>query len=111
MANAFKSYTKASVGITTTDVYTVPGATTSTVIGFALANRTGSGTVYANVLVDKSDVSADDIYLIRNAALYDGSGFEFNAGNKICLETGDKIQVSANTADSVDIIVSVLEQT
>lgn len=109
MANAFKSYTKASVGITTTDVYTVPGATTATVIGFALANRTGGNTVYANVLVDKS--TGDDIYLIRNAALYDGSGFEFNGGNKICLETGDKIQASSDTESSVDIIVSVLEQT
>jgi hypothetical protein len=108
MANTFKSYTKASVGAVLTDVYTVPGATTATVIGFALANRTGSGTVYADVIVNKS--SGDDVYIIRNASLYDGSGFEFNAGNKIVLETGDKIQVQSDTSSSVDIIVSVLEQ-
>lgn len=108
MANTFKSYTKASVGISTTDVYTVPGATTSIIIGFVLANRVG-GTVYADVLINK--VSLDDVYMIKNAALYDGSAFEFNAGNKIILEAGDKVQVVSDTSSSVDIMVSVLEQT
>ena len=55
MANTFKSYTKASVSTSTVDIYTVPSATTTIVIGVALANRLGTGTVYADIIVDKAD--------------------------------------------------------
>ena len=110
MANTFKSYTKASIGTSTQDVYTVPGATTTVVIGFCLSNRTGAS-VTADVYIDKADVSADDVYIVKSILIPDGSLYDFNAGNKIILETGDKIQVTSNTASSVDVIVSVLEQT
>ena len=42
MANLFKSYTKANIGASVSDVYTVPGATTSVIIGLCLANTTAS---------------------------------------------------------------------
>ena len=42
MAQVFKNYTSASVGTSPTTVYTVPGATTSIVIGLNLANRSAS---------------------------------------------------------------------
>ena len=108
MANTFKSYTKASIGTSTQDVYTVPGATTSVVIGFCLSNRTGSS-VTADVFIDKS--TGDDVYIVKGILIPDGSLYDFNAGNKIILQTGDKIQVTSSTASSVDVIVSVLEQT
>lgn len=110
MANTFKSYTKSSVGVSTTDVYTVPASTTSVVIGCNLSNITGDQ-VTANLIINKFDGAADDVYLIRNIPIPNGSSFEFSAGNKIILETGDKIQISSDTASSVDAIVSVLEQT
>lgn len=108
MANTFKSYTDNSIGTTVADVYTVPSSTTAVVIGCNLSNRTGNQ-VNADLIISK--VSGDDIYLIRNIPLPNGSAYEFNAGNKIVLETGDKIQVQSDTASSVDAIVSVLEQT
>ena len=108
MANTFKSITKASVGTVTQDVYTVPGATTTVVIGFCLSNRTGSN-VTADVFIDKS--TGDDVYIVKGILIPDGSLYDFNAGNKIILQTGDKIQVTSSTASSVDVIVSVLEQT
>jgi len=108
MANTFKSITKASIGTSTQDVYTVPGATTSVVIGFCLSNRTGSS-VTADVFIDKS--TGDDVYIVKGILIPDGSLYDFNAGNKIILQTGDKIQVTSSTASSVDVIVSVLEQT
>lgn len=110
MANSFKSYTKADIGATTTDVYTVPASTIAVIIGCTLANTTGDQ-VNASLIINKSDVNADDVYLVKNIPLPNGSSFEFNAGNKIILETGDKIQVTSDTATSVDAIVSVLEQT
>ena len=110
MANTFKSYTKASIGVSTTDAYTVPSSTTAVVIGCNLSNKTGNQ-INASLIINKFDGNADDVYLIRNIPIPNGSSFEFSAGNKIILETGDKIQVISDTASSVDAIVSVLEQT
>ena len=45
MANTFKLKTKANVGITTQNVYVVPSATTTVVIGITLANVSGAGSV------------------------------------------------------------------
>lgn len=109
MANTFKSYTKASVGASTQDAYTVPAATTTVVIGMVLSNRTGDQ-ITCDVTLDKSDVSADDVYLIRNLLIPNGSSFEYISGSKLIMETGDKIQVISNTASSLDVTVSVLEQ-
>ena len=110
MANTFKSYTKASIGTSLVDVYTVPVSTTAVVIGCNLSNRTGDQ-VNANLFINKADAGADDIYLVRNIPIPNGSAFEFNAGNKIILVAGDKIQVSSDVVTSVDAVVSVLEQT
>jgi hypothetical protein len=110
MANTFKSYTKASIGTSLTDVYTVPAGTTSVVIGCNLSNRTGDQ-INVSMLINKADVSSDDVYLVRNIPIPNGSAFEFNAGNKIILVAGDKIQITSDVASSVDVIMSVLEQT
>lgn len=108
MANTFKSYTKASIGTATQDVYTVPGSTTSAVIGFCLTNRTSSS-VTADVFIDKT--TGDDVYIVKGIELPTGTLYDFNAGNKIILETGDKIQITSSALSSVDAIVSVLETT
>ena len=110
MANTFKSYTKAQIGTSQQDVYTVPGSTTSVVIGFCLTNITANN-ITADVFVNKSDVSADDVYIVKSLLVPSGTLYDFNAGNKIILETGDKIQITSSTESSVDVIVSVLEQT
>lgn len=110
MANIFKSYTEASVGTSTTSVYTVGAGKTAVVIGCNLSNRTGD-LINASLLINKSVASGlDDVYLIRNIPIPNGSSFEFNGGNKIILEAGDAIDVVSDTASSVDVIISVLEQ-
>ena len=45
MPNTFKLKTKANVGVTTSDVYVVPAATTTVVIGVTLANTSGQSTM------------------------------------------------------------------
>ena len=42
MANTFKVKTKAAVGTSAGTVYTVPGSTTTVVLGLILGNVTGS---------------------------------------------------------------------
>lgn len=110
MANTFKSYTKASIGTTVTDAYTVPAATSSVCIGLNVANRTGDQ-IFVDVILYKADVAQSDIYLIKNIPIPNGSSYEFIAGSKLVMETGDKIQIQSDTASSVDVLTSVLEQT
>lgn len=109
MANTFKSYTKASLGTVTSDVYTTPGGTTTILIGITMSNSLGSGTVYGDVILNKS--VGDTVYMIRNVPLYDGASFTLANTGKVILNTGDKIQARSNTNSSVDLVLSVLEQT
>lgn len=108
MANLFRSYTDTAIGTTEQTAYTVPANTVAVVIGLNVANITGNQ-VNVDLRVDKA--SGDDVYLVKNIPIPNGSSFEFNAGNKFVLQTGDAIKVTSDTASSVDVLVSVLEQT
>ena len=106
MANNFKLKTKASVGVTTVGIYTVPGATTTTILGITLANVSGSG---INVTVGIARTVADDVSIIRNVPIPQGSSLEFMAGNKIVLEPDDEVNVKSDVLNSLDISLSILE--
>lgn len=108
MANTFKSFTDTAVGTSLATAYTVPSGTVAVVIGLNVANITGNQ-INVDLKVDKA--SGDDIFLVKNIPIPNGASFEFNAGNKFVLQTGDAIKVQSDTASSVDVIVSVLEQT
>lgn len=101
MANTFKNYTSASVGTSPVTTYTVPSATTSVMIGCNLANTTASQI--------KVDVQAAGVYLAKGIPLPSGSAISVLDG-KVILETTDTVVVTSDTATSVDVIVSVLEQ-
>jgi hypothetical protein len=108
MANTFKLKTKANVGVTTTGVYTVPAATTTTVIGITLANTSGSS---INVGVGVSRVTSDSVKLLKDAPIPQGSTLEFMQGNKIVLEATDTLTVVSDTSSSLDASITILELT
>ena len=108
MANTFKLKTKANVGITTQNVYVVPSATTTVVIGITLANTSGSGCI---VGVGITRPSTDDVKLLKNAPIPQGSSLEFMSGNKVVLETADSITVDSDTNNSVDATLTIMEIT
>ena len=108
MANTFKLKTKASVGVTKQTVYTVPNATTTTVIGITLANVSGSN---VNVGVGVSRQSQDDVNLMKNVPIPQGSTLEFMQGNKIVLEATDQLTVLSDVASSLDVAVTIMEST
>ena len=108
MANTFKLKTKANVGISTVGIYTAPAATTTVVIGITMANTSGSG---VNVGVGITRASAEDIKLLKNAPIPQGSSLEFMAGNKIVLETTDTLTVDSDTNNSVDAALTIMEIT
>ena len=108
MANLFRSYTDTAIGTSEQTAYTFTANTDAVVIGLNVANITGNQ-VNVDLRVDKA--SGDDVYLVKNIPIPNGASFEFNAGNKFVLQTGDAIKVTSDTASSVDVLVSVLEQT
>ena len=108
MANTFKLKTKANVGITTQNVYVVPSATTTVVIGITLANTSGSGCL-VGVGITRS--STDDVKLLKNAPIPQGSSLEFMAGNKVVLETADTITVDSDQNNSIDASLTIMEIT
>ena len=102
MANTFANYTKASIGTTGQGVYTVPSGTTSVMIGLNLSN-----TVATQVT---ADVLLNGTYIVKNVPIPSGSSLDA-LGGKIILETSDNVVVESDTANSLDVILSVLEQT
>ena len=108
MANTFKLKTKANVGITTQNVYVVPSATTTVVIGITLANISGGGCL---VGVGITRPSADDVNVLKNVPIPQGSSLEFMQGNKIVLETTDTITAESNVNNSVDLALTIMEIT
>ena len=106
MANDFKLKTKASVGVTTENVYVVPLNKTATVIGITLCNTSGSG---INVGVGVTRVTEDDIKILKNVPIPQGSSLEFMQGNKVVLEATDTLTVNSDTNSSLDIALTILE--
>lgn len=101
MANTFKNYTTSSVGESASTVYTVPAGTTAILIGCNLANRTGS-----QVTVD---VQVGSTYLVKGAPVPSGSALSVLDG-KVIMEATETLVVTSSDASSVDVILSVLEQ-
>ena len=108
MANTFKLKTKANVGVTTSNVYAVPSATTTVVIGVTLANTTGSS---INVGVGITRASTDDVNLMKNVPIPQGSSFEFMGGNKVVLEATDTFTAESDVNNSLDVALTIMEIT
>jgi len=108
MANTFKLKTKANVGVTTSNVYAVPSATTTVVIGVTLSNTSGSS---INVGVGITRASTDDVHLMKNVPIPQGSSFEFMGGNKIVLETTDTFTAESDVNNSLDVALTIMEIT
>ena len=108
MPNNFKLKTKASVGATIENVYVVPAATTTTVIGITLANVSGGG---INVGVGITRASADDVSVLKNVPIPQGSSLEIMQGNKIVLETTDTLTATCDVNNSLDVSVTIMEMT
>lgn len=113
MANTFKNNTKSSlVTAAITDpsatVVTTGGTATLIILSILVSNKTGSS-ANADVYLDRA--TGDDVYLIRNAPIPAGSTLEIISGNKVILQSSDKLQARGDTASALDMTVSYLEQT
>ena len=119
MANTFKVVSHdvmpASSG-TPDDLYTTPGSTTTVVLGIMVANVHSSQVTASVKLV--SDTSGGGraatnttTFLVKDAPVPVGSSLELLSGNKVVLETTDKIQIDCSVADKVSVTMSIMEIT
>ena len=119
MANTFKVVSHdvmpASSG-TPEDLYTTPGSTTTIVLGMVLANvHTSQVTASVKLVSDTSGggraATKTTTFLLKDAPIPVGSSLEFLSGNKVVLETTDKIQIDCSVADKVSVSMSIMEIT
>jgi len=119
MANTFKVVSHdvmpASSG-TPEDLYTTPGSTTTVILGMVLANvHTSQVTVSVKLVSDTSGggrtATNTTTFLLKDAPLPVGSSLEILAGNKVVLETTDKIQIDCSVADKASVTMSIMEIT
>lgn len=105
MASNFKSYVTSGIGVANTTIYTSTASTT--VIGFSLANIS-SGAITASAFVSKN--GGGTAYIVKDAPVpFGGSMVAVGSEQKVVLEVGDTMNVYANTASSMDAIISTLE--
>jgi hypothetical protein len=117
MANTFKVVSHdvmpASSG-TPEDLYTAPGGTTTIILGMVLANvHTSQVTASVKLVSDTSGGGRSETntttFLLKDAPIPVGASLEILAGNKVVLETTDKIQIDCSVADKVSVTMSMME--
>jgi len=100
MANVFTN-AKGVSSIAGVAIYTVPNNTTGVIIGLTLSNTTNQG---VNVTATLESTS-----IITNVPIPAGASLSVLDG-KIIATAGEVITVSSTTESSVDVIISLLEQ-
>ena len=116
MANTFKLVTNdampSSAG-TPLALYTVPGSTTTVVLGLRLANVDGS-TRTASVKLTSGTAGSNpnsnsDLWLLKDSPIPAGSSLEVMGGAKVVLQTTDDILIDCDTAAKIDAAMSIME--
>ena len=108
MANTFKNAWSENVPASQTDIYTVSSGTT-VLIGLTLSNSSANDITATVDLYDNS--ATNSITLLNAVSIPKNTALEVMRGNKIVLETSDKIQVTASATSSLNVFASVLEIT
>ena len=119
MANTFKVVSHdvmpASSG-TPEDLYTAPSSTTTIILGMVLANvHTSQVTTSVKLVSDTSGggrtATNTTTFLLKDAPIPVGGSIEILAGNKVVLETTDKIQIDCSVADKTSVTMSIMDIT
>ena len=104
MAQNFRRYSSNNVGTSPATVFTANSY--DTVIGISLSNVTASSIAVDCYIND----GADDIYLVKGAPIPSGSSLQVvDGGAKFVVESGDALKVVSDTASSLDVWVSTVD--
>tara|TARA_E500000178_G_C16483861_1_gene514284 strand:- start:36 stop:362 length:327 start_codon:yes stop_codon:yes gene_type:complete len=104
MAQNFRRYTSNDVGTGAATLFTANSY--DTVVGISVANVTASA-VNASVYINDG---SNDIYLIKDAPIPAGSSLQvLDGGAKFVVQSGDALKVISDTASSLDVWVSTVD--
>ena len=104
MANDFKNAQQTNV-TTQTTVYTAPASKDSIILELDVANVTTSAVTASVKLYDTSDSAF--AHIVKDAPIPSGSSLQVISGQKVILETGDYVCITASGA--CDVVCSILE--
>ena len=104
MAQNFRRYTNNNVGTTAATSFTANSF--DTVVGISVANITASA-VNASVFINDG---TNDIHLIKDAPIPSGSSLQvLDGGAKFVMQSGDALKIVSDTASSLDVYVSAVD--
>tara|TARA_R100001440_G_scaffold26193_1_gene42624 strand:- start:119 stop:442 length:324 start_codon:yes stop_codon:yes gene_type:complete len=104
MAQNFRNNLQSAVG--TSEVTLITGSDFDAVIGIRLCNILTS-----TIEVDVYIVNSGNKYLAKGVVIPPNSAIELiQGGSKIVLKSGDVLKAVSNTASSVDIVTSFINQ-
>ena len=104
MAQNFRNNLQRNVG--TSEVTLITGGDFDAVIGIRCCNVTTS-TILVDVFIENS---SNDHFLAKNVSVPPNSAIELiQGGAKIVLKNGDILKANSNTASSLDIITSFID--
>ena len=110
MANTFKLNTKAGGAVAAnTDITVLTASTTTILIGLTIANKV-TNSVTADVKLESSTAGNANVNIGQNLPIPSGGSLAALAG-KIVMNTGDVLKVQSDTANSIDIVLSIMEIT
>jgi len=104
MAQNFRNNLQRNVG--TSEVTLITGGDFDAVIGIRCCNVSSTATI----LVDVYIVNSSNHYLAKNVNIPPNSAIELiQGGAKIVLKNGDVLKAVSNTASSLDIVTSFID--
>ena len=104
MAQNFRRYTSNDVGTSAATLFTANSF--DTVVGISVANVTTSA-VNASVYINDG---SNDIYLVKDAPIPVGSALQvLDGGAKFVVQNNDALKVVSDTASSLDVWVSTVD--
>lgn len=111
MANTFKNAFASDINHSAyVDLYTVPSATTTIVLGLTLCNKTANAVDVTVQIQDTSD-SNNDFQVLDIVSIPARTTLEVMAGQKYVLETTDVLRVKSGTASALDATLGIMEIT
>ena len=104
MAQNFRRYTSNAVGTSPATLFTANSY--DTVIGISVSNITSSA-ISVDVYINDG---SNDIYLVKDAPITAGGALQVvDGGAKFVVESGDALKVVSDTASSLDVWVSTVD--
>jgi hypothetical protein len=108
MATVFKNVLNTGIGTTPTTVLTTNSTATTTVIGLSLTNTTPD-IILASIQLNDT-IASTTAYFVNNIVIPPNTSARvINGGERLVLGPSTHVNISSNTANSIDLVMSWVE--